>query len=151
MAAIPASPSPTGPVESPTGGCLCGRLRFETGGSARHTMYCHCVFCRRQTGAPVAAFAEFASTDEFRWSRGRPATYRSSPAVRRTFCRSCGTPLTFEADHYPGRIYVAIGTFDDPDRFPPAAHDHVDHRIAWFDTADALPRHRGSSLNRVAR
>ena len=151
MAELTASPLGAEPAVLQTGGCLCGKLRFETGGTSRHTMYCHCFFCRRQTGAPVAAFAEFDTTDGFRWSKGRPATYRSSPQVRRKFCRTCGTPLTFEADHYPGRIYVALGAFDDPNRFPPAAHDHVDHRIAWFDTTDSLPRHDGSSLDRVDR
>ena len=132
-----------------TGGCLCGKIRFEVVGEPRSAMYCHCFFCRRQTGAPVAAFVDCDGVAEFRWVRGRPGAYRSSPGVRRSFCRSCGTPLTFEAEHYPGRIYVAIGTFDDPDCFPPASHAHVDHRIAWFDTADTLPRYRGGSLERV--
>ena len=113
-------------------------------------MYCHCVFCRKQTGAPVAAFAGFGLADDFRWLRGRPATYRSSPGVRRKFCRNCGTPLTFEADQDPGRIYVAISTFDDPDRFAPASHHHVGQKIAWFETADALPRLAGSA-DRVTR
>ena len=139
--------SPEKPTGRQTGGCLYGRVRFETEGDSRYTVYCHCFFCRRQTGAPVAAFAEFAAKQSFRWSRGKPATYRSSPNVERRFCKACGTPLTFEADRYPGRIHVAISAFDDPDQFPPAAHDHVEHKISWFDTTDALPRHRGSSVS----
>ena len=128
------------------GGCLCGAVRFEAAGVPTDTAYCHCFFCRRQTGAPVVAFAGFGTDDAFRWVKGRPAMYKSSPTVRRKFCRRCGTPLTFEADRYPGRIYIAVGAFDDPDRLPPEAHSHWSQRIAWFDTADALPRHSGSSV-----
>ena len=139
---------PPAPGRSPTGvqtgGCLCGKIRFETSGDPRQTVYCHCFFCRRQTGAPVAAFAAFELNAGFRWSRGRPATYRSSPMVERRFCKACGTPLTFKADEEPGRIHIAISAFDDPDRFPPDAHHHIGHKIAWFDVEDALPRLRGA-------
>jgi hypothetical protein len=128
------------------GGCLCGALRFEAIGAGKPSVYCHCFFCRRQTGAPVTAFVEFRRSDAFRWTKGKPAIYRSSPTVERRFCRRCGTPLTFEATRYGDRIYIAISAFDDPNPLPPPqAHDHWSHKIAWFDTADTLPRHRGSS------
>ena len=126
-----------------TGGCLCGRLRFEAVGEPNRTAHCHCSFCRRQTGAAVATFAGFQIADRFRWLKGAPTIYKSSPNVRRGFCRRCGTPLTFEANDYPGEIYVAISAFDDPDRLPPTMHVHVNQKIAWFDTADNLPRFPG--------
>jgi len=34
----------------------------------------------------------------FTWSRGAPAVCRSSPAVRGSFCRACGSPLSYESD-----------------------------------------------------
>jgi hypothetical protein len=38
------------------GGCLCGALRYEFTSPAKWVGYCHCQSCRRNTGAPMAAF-----------------------------------------------------------------------------------------------
>ncbi len=129
------------------GGCLCGAIRFEATGESDYAIYCHCFFCRRQTGAPVAAFAGFRTNSAFRWVKGKPSTYRSSAPVRRKFCKRCGTPLTFEADDRPELVYIGIGAFDDPDRLPMRAHVHYGHKISWFETTDALPRLNGSSVS----
>ena len=123
------------------GGCLCGRLRFEASGPPTRVTHCHCFACRRQSGAAVATFAGFRAGDGFRWSKGKAAVYQSSATVKRSFCRRCGTPLAYEADHYESEIYLTIGAFDEPDRLPAGSHVHVAQKITWFDTADDLPRH----------
>ncbi len=61
--------------------------------------------------------------------------------MKRSFCRRCGTPLAYQADHYDGEFHLAIGAFDEPDRLPADSHVHVAQKIAWFDTADDLPRY----------
>ena len=124
------------------GGCLCGRLRFEVSGPPNRVTHCHCFMCRRQTGAAVATFAGFRTGGSFRGSKGKAAVYRASATVKRSFCRRCGTPLAYEADFYESEIYLAISAFDEPDRLPPGSHVHVAQKIAWFDTADDLPRYR---------
>lgn len=127
------------------GGCLCGKVRFEAAAEPLRIMHCHCVFCRRQTGGPVATFAGFRRSTGFTWSRGAPAVYRSSPTVRRSFCRARGSPLSYESDGYRNEIYLVIGAFDEPDRLPPTAHVHVAQKISWFEFADGLPRFAASA------
>lgn len=124
------------------GGCLCGEVRFEAQGFARAVFHCHCASCRRQTGAAVASFAVFPTTpDRFRWIRGTPTRFQSSPGVTRCFCARCGTPLSYQAEKYPGEIHLNIGVFDRPDNFEPKAHYHAAEKIAWFDTVDSFPRY----------
>ena len=106
-------------------------------------LYCHCESCRRHTGAPVVALAGFGAT-QIRYTKGQPRHHASSLGVERAFCSDCGTPLTWEGDDGAGGrfIEILVGTLDMPDAFPPALQIHHDERLAWFETADALPRYR---------
>jgi hypothetical protein len=60
---------------------------------------------------------------------------------RRRFCTGCGTPLTIQVDHQPETIDFTVATLDDPDAVAPGFHIFRASRIAWFETADDLPRH----------
>lgn len=126
------------------GGCLCGAVRYRIDAAPLWTAYCHCRSCRRATGAPVAAFVG-AAASSVTFTSGDRAIHESSPGVRRGFCASCGTPLTYESYEAPGEIHFYTGTCDDPDSLPPARHVWCEAALAWFDTDDALVRHaRGS-------
>lgn len=73
------------------GGFLCDAVRFCVRGPAKWIAYCHCVSCRRHTGAPVSAYAGF-ERDEVGFTKGQPARYGSNPGVARGFCATCGSP-----------------------------------------------------------
>lgn len=122
-----------------TGGCLCGAVRFEARGEPLWMVHCHCHSCRRNTGSAVATFLGYRMKD-VEWVKGRRAFYESSPGVQRGFCSACGTPLSYEGDRAPGETHLYISTMDEPDRFPPEKHVFYEEKIAWFDTADDLPR-----------
>lgn len=71
---------------------------------------------------------------------GSPRSFRSSPHVVRTFCGTCGTPLTYQRDDSPDTIDVTTATLDHPDRYPPAREIWIDHRIPW-ETLNPALRH----------
>ncbi len=130
-----------------TGGCLCGAVRFEATGAPLDIGHCHCLSCRRHTGAPVVTYVGFkADQVVFRGQERR--IYTSSPGVARAFCNNCGSSLTWEgitrASGTP-IIEFHISTIDTPDRFAPADHTRYGERIAWFDVADDLPRYLGAN------
>ena len=76
-----------------TGGCACGKVRFEAKVEPDEAYLCHCRMCQRATGSISIAFIN-AKLDEVSWS-GEPDWYDSSPIARRPFCAQCGTSLGF--------------------------------------------------------
>lgn len=122
-----------------TGRCLCGALRFETRGEPLWVTHCHCASCRRNTGSAVATFVGVRAGDH-RYTRGAPAVYESTPGVRRRFCARCGTPMSYEADRFPGEVHLFLGTLDDPGAFRPKGHVFYAERVPWFEVHDDLPR-----------
>lgn len=121
-----------------TGGCHCGAIRFETDRPPRLTNYCYCLDCRRTSGSPLTAWAEFDG-DAVRFTKGTPAEYASREGVTRTFCPRCGSQLTFR-NHATEGIDVTVGTLDDPERVRPAEHLWTKRRPSWMEVDPDLPR-----------
>src|SRR5262249_49118126 len=99
-----------------TGGCQCGRIRYAMHverGEKPHI--CHCRMCHRASGGLFAALAGCLK-DSLEWTQGTPSFFASSSLARRGYCRDCGTPLTFAYDDPKARIYVTIGSLDDPEQ-----------------------------------
>ena len=120
-----------------TGACLCGAVRLEAVGPPRRVTHCHCVMCRRATGAVVGTFAtwETSAVQFF----GNLTRYDSSVVGWRGFCSNCGSSICFGYKPRPERIYVSVGALDTPDAFPAGFHDHRESRIAWLHLDDDLP------------
>jgi hypothetical protein len=123
------------------GGCVCGAMRYRVSGAPTNTMICHCRTCRRVAAAPVVAWVTFANA-AFMWLRGQPSAFHSTEPVRRTFCPSCGTPLTYEHRDSGGFVDVTTCSLDDPNLFPPTHHSWLSHDLAWVRFGDGLPTFR---------
>lgn len=123
-----------------TGGCQCGRVRYEVALDDDDAYLCHCRMCQRATGGVSAAFKN-AKQAAVVWTGAAPDWFQSSPIARRPFCRECGTPLGF-AYLDSENIDLMIGSFDDPAPFRPTSHFGAESmHIAWLDTHE-LPRQR---------
>jgi hypothetical protein len=123
-----------------SGRCLCGDIRYEYWGAPVATLHCHCESCRRHTSAPITTFV-CVSKDSFRYTRGAPAAYASSPGVSRTHCGRCGSPIAYESDRHPDQIDLYTGTLDDPTAAQPTCHVHTAAQLPWLETTDPLPRY----------
>jgi hypothetical protein len=129
------------------GGCLCKAIRYRVAGAPISSLICHCNTCRRASSAPSVAWLTFASAN-FALLSGHLRTFQSSPGVTRTFCSSCGSPLTYESDREPGTIDVTTVSLDDPGRFPPTREVWLDHKLAWEQTNASLDhRAQGSTAS----
>ena len=124
-----------------TGGCFCGRVRYEAEGAPFNQTNCHCSICRRTTGAPFVAWFSVARA-QFRLT-GEPTRFRSSGQATRSFCPVCGTQVTFQLDG-TAEIDVSTSSLDAPGHVPPADHIHVSSRLEWVKLADGLPQFRES-------
>lgn len=121
------------------GRCHCGAVRFQTPDEAAHSTLCYCEDCRRQSGAPVLAWAMFPEAAVS--VEGEPKVYRSSESGRRSFCGACGTGLFFtnEPLRRMGMIQVRIAALDDPEAIAPRMQVQTADRAGWMASAHALP------------
>ena len=122
-----------------TGGCLCGRVRYEARHDSREGYYCHCRMCQLATGNTRAAFFNLPKAD-VRWL-GEPAYYASSKIARRGFCAQCGTPMSFDYLD-SARVDLTVGSLDNPSELKPTTHFSVETRIAVWHADDGLPGQR---------
>jgi hypothetical protein len=127
-------------MEPITGGCLCGSVRYRSANPPNRSTLCHCSTCRRASGANAQGWVTLARAG-FQFIASSPAEYRSSIAVRRTFCSKCGTPLTYWHEGWPDEIAVSIGSMDAPNEAPPSDHTWMSEAIAWDKPADGLKQY----------
>jgi hypothetical protein len=123
-----------------TGGCQCGAVRYELTSAPDHVNICHCRMCQKASGGAFMAFARIKK-ERLRWTRGEPASFRSSSLVERHFCRACGTPLSYHFVETPN-ISVTVGSLDDPDAVSPVLQYSVERRLSWVPTVAHLPAKR---------
>ena len=99
-----------------TGGCQCGAVRFRATQLRDNPHLCYCRMCQKATGNLFAALVGVLH-EHLTWTRGTPATFRSSAHVERGFCARCGTSLFYRNLEGP-HVSMSIGAFDTPHRIP---------------------------------
>ncbi|KAB0676560.1 GFA family protein [Aureimonas leprariae] len=120
-----------------TGGCQCGRVRYEASGEPNQSDICECRMCQRASGGLVSGFAQF-DAGKVRWLGAQPKPFRSSSVAERDFCPDCGTTLTYR--HLPkSTVSVTLASLDDPDAIRPIHHNGIEGRASWFADAVASP------------
>ena len=122
-----------------SGGCLCGKVRYEITGHLFDSTHCHCSMCRRQHGAVFATYADF-DPDEFRWSAGEELvkTYATETGEGWCFCSECGSSL---AGSEKGRVTsITLGTVKGDPGIKPESHIFVGSKARWHDIDDELPQ-----------
>jgi adenylate cyclase len=124
-----------------TGGCLCGKVRYEVSSKALGSMLCHCHMCQRYSGAPMLEGATFP-TDAFKLTSGKLKVYKSSDIAERSFCGDCGSPILYQGriGYWTKWVVVTTGSFDEPEKYPPTYHLGVESQLSWVKLVDDLPK-----------
>jgi hypothetical protein len=121
------------------GGCHCGAIRYRLASEPSHVDLCHCLDCRRSSGAPVVCWAGFNQADLV-LEKGSPRSFNSSGTAHRDFCGDCGTGLFYRNEGLlPGMVEVQSATLDDPEALPPHQHIQAAERLGWMESAHELP------------
>ncbi len=128
------------------GGCFCGTRRCAFT-DVVDAGYCHCLICRRSSGAPIIAWVNTPRAG-FRASGGKPRFVVTSAEFRRACCPDCGTIMwteSIDAQRWD-MISVHHGTIDRALDIEPSIHlCHAD-RLPWLRIDDRLPRVDGNTL-----
>ena len=127
-----------------TGGCLCGRIRYETDAQPLGAVLCHCRDCQRITGSAFGAAMMFPKTAVT--VTGETRSYASlgssgKQAVRH-FCANCGSIVYGTPEIVPDFINIYAGTLDDPTLFQPGFAIFKRDRRAW--DMDGMPGFDGA-------
>ncbi|KAB2911951.1 MAG: GFA family protein [Hyphomicrobiaceae bacterium] len=131
------------------GHCQCGAIAYEFDGAPKWVMHCHCESCRRAVSSVVATYVG-VHVAQFRYLKGEPAHYESSPGVKRYFCAVCGSPMAYAGARWPDEVHLFHGTLADPAQWAPTGHAYVGEQVPWFEVSDDLPRY-GATAGKGAK
>ena len=123
------------------GGCMCGAVRYRINGRHTYSGICHCDDCRRATGGAYVPWFGVAP-DNFQVTSGEITEYESSPGIRRGFCRTCGTSLTFGGEGW-NDIAITIASLDDPNAITPESNVYLRERLHWVKFNDDMRNYDG--------
>ncbi len=128
--------------EGVTGGCLCGKVRYEIIGSLRGIVNCHCSKCRKFHGN-FGAYTSIPYVNLKLLVQDRLKWYQSitdeTPNVYRGFCDECGSSL-FWHPRDQERIAVAAGSLDNPIELKTIGHVWVSQKSGYYPIEDGLPK-----------
>jgi hypothetical protein len=130
------------------GSCLCGAVAFEVDGRVTPIQICHARRCQKSTGSAFSP--ELAvGAEHFRWLRGEEnlthyeaPLLREPPPFRKSFCRSCGSPLPVHSPE-TGFVILLAGVLDDDPGTRPFRHILLGQGAAWHSVNDELPKLEG--------
>jgi hypothetical protein len=105
-----------------TGGCLCGDLRFEATGHPLRVGACHCLDCRKHHGSLFSVSAIFP--EHAVRMNGRTVEYQG-----RSFCPRCGSSVFARTGD---EVEIHVGAIDAIDQLQPTYEGWTSRREAWL-------------------
>ena len=110
------TPPPTTTSHSLTGGCACGRARYEIThwDIPNHMPHCYCHVCRHSAGAAFLSWI-FCAKAHFRWtSTPPPRCVRTTDMAVRYYCDTCaGNVLLVYDEEADDWVWPTVGSIDD--------------------------------------
>lgn len=121
-----------------TGGCLCGKVRYEMTADPQNCVTCHCKNCQRQAGSALSIIIGVPEGSVK--IQGEIKTYNdtgdSGAIVRRQFCGNCGSPVFTRVENPPGVMFIKAGTLDDTSSLQPQFHCYTKSKQDWIELGD---------------
>ena len=124
-----------------TGGCNCGKVRFQVEGDPIRVGVCHCQICRKDTGSSFNFFAVWSSKnvaivgDTESWIHSTD---------HRHFCATCGSSL-YSIVNGTNEVEIRAGAFDDaPSGLLPTYELWLNRRERWLRPIEGAEQHTGN-------
>jgi hypothetical protein len=125
------------------GGCTCRFVRYRMTSRPMFVHCCHCRWCQRETGASFALNA-LIEADRVQLLQGEvviintPSNSGKGQKISR--CPRCHIAVW---SNYAGAgdaiRFVRVGTFDEPDHFPPDIHIFTASKQPWVVLPSGIP------------
>ncbi len=108
-------------MQTLSGGCLCGALRYEATTEPTYAGYCCCGDCRKVSGSGFIGFMGFPASAISFAGESKTHTLKQSDGrlSQRNFCPDCGGLVFGGVVGVSAEHTVYAGSLDDPSRFKP--------------------------------
>ena len=121
-----------------SGQCLCGKVAFEIDVPARWAWHDHSASSRRAHGAAYATYVG-SWRKRFRIVKGKTSITRyEDKDTARSFCSTCGTPLTYERARSPHMVNIPRALFSGRTGRQPLYHLAIEELQEWAYTGEPL-------------
>jgi hypothetical protein len=125
--------------------CLCGAVRLEIDYPAFWAWHDHSAASRRAQGC---AYATYVGTwrSRFRVVKGTKTIRRfehNKTGDTRSFCATCGTPLTYERARAPKWVNIPRALFESRTGREPRYHLHLEEAPEWAYHGEKLAPLKG--------
>ena len=128
----------TRPTLPMTGGCSCGRVRYELSRFPLLLYTCNCANCQTASGSAFALNMPVA-TKGLRIVKGEPKGWHhrspSGAEVTSWFCGDCGARIYGSRKTRPDSMNLRAGTLDDTRWLTPVAHIFLKSAQPWIKPA----------------
>ena len=114
--------------------CACGALSARAEGEPERISVCHCLDCKRRSGAAFSWNATYRA-EHIQRSGAASAFTRVSDdgySAQFHFCPRCGVTVWYEIERRPGMISIPAGGFSDPAFPAPSVEVYVERRCPWL-------------------
>lgn len=132
------------------GGCLCGKVRYESDAEPALIVNCYCETCRKNSGS-TNSFNLAMPAGSVKVSGDTVKTYEdhsgsSGKPFERHFCSNCGSHFLSGGPAYEGLEFIKAGTLDDAEWAEPHTHIWCEEKLSWIALPEGdaqLPRNPG--------
>ena len=126
------------------GRCQCGKILIEIGVPARWAWHDHSRASGRAHGAAYATYVG-SWRSRFRVTKGAAALARFKDAAGdvRSFCSSCGTPVSYERNRSPQMVNLPRALFDSGTGREPLYHVAFEDSPEWIWRGEKLKPLKG--------
>ena len=125
-----------------TGGCQCGKIRYQLHGEARMLYACHCTDCQKQSSSAFG-LSLIIDAEQIEFTRGEDSLRRwdtrgETGGIKRcTFCPDCGSRIYHGGDGY---VSIKAGSLDETGDLHPVAHIWLRSAQPWISIDPAQYR-----------
>lgn len=126
-----------------TGGCACGKIRYESAAAPVTMLNCHCRDCQHSSGGPFSTYT-VVPKETFKLTQGELSFYATESEAggknHRGFCSDCGSPILSKPDSAPGIVAIFTSSLDDPSGFNQQMEVWVSDAQPWDRLNPAVPK-----------
>ena len=129
-----------------SGGCQCGKLRYEITGAPLETYVCHCRECQKQSASAFGISVIVRSAD-LKLLQGEPKSWSrptdSGGRLTCFFCPDCGSRVWHGNRESDETVSVKGGSLDQPPDLSAATHIWVSRKLPGVMIPERAPQYEG--------